>query len=128
MAIMRAVLILFFLGSPSVLLAQADSARSAGDTASARTSGVLVPPVGIRVGAKGDTIAHARKEYHGERWTLIGAGVGGLLGGGATAYLSSVCGIGGDCRGTWRWIVIGTGVGAIVVGFFTGLVYGLFNG
>jgi hypothetical protein len=125
---MRASLILFFCILPSALSAQADSAQSLPDTPTVRESGVFLAPVGIRVTPKADTTAHSRKEYHGLRWTLIGAGVGGVLGGGATAYLASFCEIDGDCRDAWRWIVIGAGVGAIIVGFFSGLVYGLFNG
>lgn len=125
---MRSVLILFFSVFPSAILAQADSAQTPRDTAPVRASRVFAVPIGIAVSPKPDTTTQSRKEYHGLGWTLIGAGVGGLLGGGATAYLASFCEIDGDCRGAWRWIVVGAGVGAMVVGFFTGLVYGLFNG
>jgi hypothetical protein len=127
-AIMFAFLILLFSVVPSVVVAQADSARATADSAGAKSSGVFEAPVGIRVSPRADTTAHSRKEYHGLRWTLIGAAAGGLITGGATAYLVSACATGGDCRDAWRWIVIGTGFGAIVGGFLTGLVYGLFNG
>jgi hypothetical protein len=122
----RAFLVLSFGVLPSPLIAQTDAARSAEDTV-ITSKGVFLSPVGFRR-PDADTTAHSRKEYHGLRWTLIGAGVGAVLGGGATAYVASICATGGDCRGVWRWIVMGAGAGAIVVGFLTGLVYGLFNG
>jgi len=126
--IMRAFLIPLFSVVSSVVVAQADSARAVADSPATKSSGVFEAPVGIRASPRTDTTAQSRKEYHGLRWTLIGAAAGGLITGGATAYLVSVCATGGDCRDAWRLIVIGTGIGAIVGGFLTGLVYGLFNG
>jgi hypothetical protein len=76
-----------------------------------------------------DTVTKPSKQYHGLRWTMIGAGVGAVVGGGASAYVVALdCGTGESCRGAWRYVLMGAGVSAIVLGFFTGLVYGLFNG
>ncbi len=130
--IVRALLVLILAALPSPLAAQADSARAASDAASYRVAGnattIIAVPVGIHVRSGADTAAFARKEYHGGRWTVVGAVAGGLVGGGATAYVANLCATPGDCRGAWRWVVIGSGVGAIVGGFLTGLVYGFFNG
>jgi hypothetical protein len=110
---------------PALLPAQADSTR----TSTVDTKSVLASPrLGINNVPTADTATHRAKEYHGTRWTRIGAVAGGLITGGLATYVSSVCATGGDCRGVWKYIVIATGAGAFVGAFLTGLVYGLFNG
>ena len=76
--------------------------------------------------ARDTTAVPVVKEYHDERWTLIGGAVGGVILGGAAAYVSPVlC----DSRSCAVKLIAGAGgVGFLVVGFITGLIYGLFNG
>ena len=111
---------------PATLLAQTGSQQPSSDSLKADTSVLIARPLGVKIVSSGDSVR--RKEYHGARWTLIGAVTGGVLAGGAATYVSGICATAGDCRGVWRYIVMAAGVGVLVGGFLTGLVYGLFNG
>lgn len=112
---------------PAIVAAQ-DSARPANDSADWKS--VLVSPrLGITNGPRADTATHPTREYHGGRWTVIGAVTGAVITGGAAAWVTSIaCVNGADCKPAWRYVIMAAGAGAIVVGFLTGLVYGLFNG
>ena len=93
------------------------------------TSSVKPQPVGIQASrpdsARDTTVVPVVKQYHGERWFLIGGAVGGVILGGAAAYVSPLC----DSRSCATKLITGAaGVGFIVVGFVTGFIYGLFNG
>jgi len=96
------------------------------------TNSVIPQPVGIQApkpdSARDTTAVPVVKEYHGERWTLIGGIIGAVTVGGATAVtVAPMCSDSGTCSPV-KAIAIGAGVGFLVVGFVTGLIYGLFNG
>lgn len=112
---------------PALLSAQTAPQKASADSIKRDTSVLIAQPLGVTRMTGRDSVK-PRKEYHGVRWTVIGAVTGGVLAGGAATYLSMVCATGGDCRGVWRFIVMAAGVGAVIGGFLTGLVYGLFNG
>ena len=102
---------------------------SAPELSAQGTSSVIPQPVGIQApksdSARDTTAVPVVKEYHGERWTLIGGAVGGVILGGAAAWVSPLC----ASRSCAVKLIAGAaGLGFLVVGFFTGLIYGLFNG